>query len=151
MKKLLFVLSLTLVTTKVHAAYNPWSVAVAPSVTISSTSAAAAGALVTITTAPNSGPFSTGLNTYLSHIHIEYYATGTLTGGATPVVCTTTNLPGNPSFKFPTAEATGVELIEDMDFSNPIQTTSPGNITISCPGTASTLWNIVATYFYQQQ
>lgn len=121
-----------------------------PYATMASSVTAAAGiATVTIST-PVATTYSTGVNTYITHIHIEMYATGTLTGGATPVTCTTTNLPGSPVFKFQTAEATGTDQIIDLDFATPVQASnSAANTVVSCPSTASVIWNVVVGYFQQ--
>jgi hypothetical protein len=117
-------------------------------VSISSTAIAGAGATVVITTPTAVGVYSTGYYNYIAHLHIEMYATGTLTGGATPVTCTTTNLPGNPVFKFPTAAATGTMYVVDQVFDNALQSTAGGtNTTIVCPATASVIWNVQVNYF----
>ncbi len=119
-----------------------------PYATMASSVTAVAGvATVTIST-PAATTYSTGVQTFITHLHIEMYATGTLTGGATPVTCTTTNIPGNPVFKFQTAEATGTDQIIDLDFATPIQATNAAaNTVVSCPSTASVIWNIMVGYF----
>jgi hypothetical protein len=118
-----------------------------PSLIISSASAAGGQAQVILSSPTAASANSSGFYNYITHIHIEMYATGTLTGGATPVVCTTTNLTTTPGIRFQTAEATGTEQVYEMDFASPIQAAQASQVAITCPGTASTIWNIVVTYF----
>ncbi len=126
---------------------TPQPVSMGYSLIASSVTAAAGLATVTIST-PVATSYSTGLNTYITRIHIEMYAAGTLTGGATPVTCTTTNLPGNPVFKFQTAEATGTDQIIDLPFDIPLQASNSAlNTVVSCPATASVIWNIIVGYY----
>ncbi len=125
---------------------TPQPTTLPPSVSVSSVSTAAGQASITITTPTSVGPYSSGQYTYISHIHVEMYATGTLTGGATPVTCTTTNLQ-SLALKFPTAAATGTVSVVDMALDNALQGTQGSNVTITCPATASVIWNVVLTYF----
>ncbi len=124
---------------------------VLPYATMASSVTAAAGIATVTISSQVATVYSTGLNTYITHLHIEMYATGTLTGGATPVTCTTTNLPGSLVLKFQTAEATGTDQIIDMDFASPVQASNPAvNTVVSCPSTASVIWNIVVGYYQAQ-
>lgn len=147
MKKILFVLAVLFLTSKGYSAPIPLPIVIQPSISVSSVSIAGAQAQILIATPTAQSANSTGYYNYLTSIRIEYYATSTLTGGATPITCVSTNLPGNPVFKFPSAEATGTEAVTDLQFANPLQATQASQITITCPGTASTLWNMTATYF----
>lgn len=63
----------------------------------------AAAAAVTLTI-PAAGA---GLFHYIDVIEIHLYATAARTGAAAPVSITSTNLPGNPSWLFPTGQAIG--------------------------------------------
>lgn len=147
MKRFILILGLLALAKMPGYCLTPQPVALAFSTSASSVTAAAGIATVTIST-PVATAYSTGVNTFVTHIHIEMYATGTLTGGATPVTCTTTNLPGNPVFKFQTAEATGTDQIIDLDFASPLMATNSAlNTVVSCPSTASVIWNIVVNYY----
>src|SRR5690349_3800962 len=70
-------------------------------ITVTATAAAGSAATLTIP-APAAGIFN-----YLQYLQIILYAAAALTGGATPQLVTTTNLPGSPVFTFPTALAIG--------------------------------------------
>lgn len=146
MKKFLLILGLMSIS-KIGWCLTPQPVVIAPSVSISSVGISGAQAQITITTAPGSGYNSTGWYNYLTNIHIEMYAVGTLTGGATPVTCTTTGLPTAVAFKFPTAAATGTNTVTDIQFANPLQGTAGTNVVITCPATASVIWNMQVMYF----
>lgn len=132
---------------KAEASNNPQPVTITPSVIVSSVSVSGGQAQVLVTSPTTTSPFSTGYSNYITNIHIEYYAAGTLTGGSTPVTCTTTNLPSGMVLKFPTAEATGTEAVTDMQFANPLQVNSGSQFTLTCPGTASVIWNVEVGYF----
>lgn len=85
---------------------------------------------------------------YITDIHIEMYATATVSGGSTPVSCTTTGLPGSPVFLFPTAQAIGTISFYNIDYVSPLRATTAGNaVTITCPATTSILWNGVVNYY----
>lgn len=131
---------------RVNATPLPMPTMLPPSIVTSSFTATAGTATVTITTPTSVGPYSAGQYTYISHIHIEMYAGATLTGGAIPVTCTTTNL-GGTVFKLPSAAATGTVIVLDMPFDNPIQGLQGSNVAISCPGQPSTIWNVIVNYF----
>ncbi len=152
MKKMLFILSLTVLVSKAYAVTSvPQPAALLPSVTISSAPAVSnVAATVTITTAPNSGPYSTGLNTYLSHIHIDALSVGQAAASTTLITCTTTNIPGTPGMNFTAGPSTGTVTSMDIDLSSPIQSSSAANIVISCPANSNIRWNLWATYAYQQ-
>jgi hypothetical protein len=127
-------------------ALTPQPTTLPPSVVTSSFTLAAGTATVTASTPTAVGPYSLGYYNYISHIHVEMYATGTLTGGATPVVCTTTNL-NSIKIYLPTAAATGSETVIDMAFDNPIQGTQGSQVTVSCPGQPSVIYNVLLTYY----
>lgn len=130
------------------AAPAPLSITVTPTVVASSTTLLATGVGSSSTTTPSGGgPFTTGYSQYLTHIHIEMYATGTLTGGATPVKCFTLGLPTQQFFLFPTAAATGTTTVIDIPYDNPVQGNPGSIVNLTCPGAASVLWNIALTYF----
>lgn len=148
MKKLFFVFGLLIGFCSLSHANNlVQAVNVPYTVNVTSASAGANGSVtVTITTPTATSPFSTGYYNYITNIHIEMYATGTLTGGSSPVKCTTTNL-GGLQYLFQTAEATGTEQVYDVQYANPLQSTQAAQTVITCPATASVLWNINVAYF----
>lgn len=118
-------------------------------ITVSSVTAAAGIATVTISSPSLTSPtYGTGPLTYIAHVRIEMYATATLTGGATPVTCTSTNL-NSRVWKFPTAAATGTTTVFDEDYSYAVQAPNSAISTvISCPSTASVIWNVSVSYYY---
>ncbi len=145
--KTLLVLAVLFVARNAHAGYyNSYSDSLSTIVTSSATASGGQG-LVTLSTPTTPSTSSSGYYNYISHIHIEMYAVSTLTGGATPVNCTTTNLPTTPVFKFQTAEATGTEQTLDMDFAYPIQANQGFQVVITCPATSNVIWNMVVTYY----
>lgn len=127
----------------------PSPIVVPTSSIISSATVAVDGGVTVIVSSPTSGvgPYSTGYYNYITNIHIEMYAAGTLTGGATPNTCTTTNLPNNPTFKFPTASATGTTVVTDMQFANPLQANQASQVTIVCPLATNVMWNVIVGYY----
>lgn len=140
-----------LTTNKVYAVsinqdMNGTQVTVAAPITIVSSVTVAGALAVSSATASTSNGFAQF--NYITNVHIEMYATGTLTGGATPVTCTSSNIPGNPVWKFPTAAATGTVTITDMQFANALKSTTSNTVTsITCPATASVIWNITLGYY----
>lgn len=120
-------------------------------ITVSSTTAGAGGIGLVVTSTPTAATvYSSGQYVYVTHIHIEMYATSTLTGGATPVTCTSVNISGTPKWLFPTAQATGVSYVIDEDFSNPLQSITANNaININCPATTNVLWNAFVSYYIE--
>jgi hypothetical protein len=109
------------------------------------TATGASGAAVTLTLpAPGAG-----LRHYITGIRIRRFAAATLTAAATPVVVTTTNLPGSVAFTCGAeALAQGVaaqEVIEDFAF--PLMATAQNTATtIVCPATTNVIWRATAWY-----
>jgi hypothetical protein len=119
-----------------------------PAITVSSVTAlASAIATVTITTPTSVGPYSTGNYTYITHLHVVAYATGTTLGSATPVTCTLTGVTGSPILRFPTAMAIGTQTVIDLAFDNALQSTIASNVVISCPATAGVMWDMLVAYY----
>ncbi len=117
--------------------YTPSSLAV--------TATGAAGAAVTLTI-----PAATGLFHYLTLLEIVRYATAAITGTATPVVVTTTNLPCTPAFTFATAAAVGTADVRSYVSGTPLRSAAAGTATtIVCPAIASVIWRVNAVYFTQ--
>lgn len=98
------------------------------------TGTAATGVALTVTL-PAGGA---GLFHVITFLEITVYATAARTGGATPIVVTTTNLPGSPAFTFGTAQAIGAT---DRQLVQP----GPNGIKSSAANTATTIVAPVAT------
>jgi len=107
------------------------------------TGTAAAGSGVTITLPSVVGQFH-----YVSSIRISAYNVAARTGGATPVVVTTTNLPGSLAFTFGSAGAIGTIEAQQLEIGgNPIKSSvAATNTTIVCPATTSVIWRVTAVY-----
>jgi hypothetical protein len=110
------------------------------------TATGAAGAAVTLTI-PATGQ---ALRPYLTSLFISRFAATALTASATPVVITTTNLPGALAF---TAPADGVALgvvtpIVDQNFGFPIATSAQNTATtIVLPATPGVIWRATVGYY----
>lgn len=108
------------------------------------TATGAAGAAVTLTI-PAAGA---GLFHYISWIRIEHFASALLVAAAAPVIVTTTNIPGTPSFNFradAAAQGTLTEKVIQNDM--PIRSSAANTATtVVCPLTTSVLWRATAAY-----
>lgn len=108
------------------------------------TATAAAGVAATLTIpAPGAGLYQ-----YVSWIRIEHFTSALLVAAAAPVIVTTTNLPGTPSFNFRADAAPQGTLTEkviqgDMPMRGVTANTA---ITVVCPLTTSVLWKISASW-----
>lgn len=84
---------------------------------------------------------------YICRIEIVLYNSAARTGGATPVVVTSTNLPGNPAWTFPSAGAVGTVDRLVIEFPVPLASVAPGAATtIVCPATTGIIWRVNVTY-----
>lgn len=111
---------------------------------IPATNTGATGAAVTLTlAAPGAGLFH-----YISSITLQRIATAVLTPAATPLVVTTTNLPGSLAFSAPAdAAAQGVMHEQRFEPKEPIKSTTANTAsTIVCPATTGVIWRVTATY-----
>lgn len=108
------------------------------------TATAAAAAAVTLTI-PAAGA---GLFHYINWIRIEHFATALLTAAAAPVIVTTTNLPGTPSFNFRADAAPQGTLTEKVITNEmPIRSSAANtNTTVVCPATTAVIWRVTASY-----
>lgn len=109
------------------------------------TGTAAAGTGVTITLPSVASQFH-----YIDSIKVQQYATAATTGGATPVICTTTNIPNTPTMNFPTAQAIGTINTVELwgTHSLPVKSTTVATATtVVCPATTSVIWVVTATYY----
>lgn len=108
---------------------------------ISATGAAAAAVTLTIP-APGAGQ-----RVRLYALEITLYTTVARTGSATPVVVTTTNLPGSLAFTFPSAGAIGTverRVLEPVEY---IEASAAATaVTVVGPATTSALWRLTAVY-----
>jgi hypothetical protein len=104
------------------------------------------GAAVTLTI-PAAGQ---ALRPYLTWLRIDRFAGAALTAGATPVLITTTNLPGTLTITAPAdgaAQGTNAIVI-DQTFGFPIASlTQNAATTIVCPATLGVLWRATAGYY----
>ena len=110
------------------------------------TATGAAGAAVTLTI-PSAGA---GLFKYFNKIVIERHTSALLTAGATPVIVTTTDLPGSLAFSFPAdAAPQGQVNIKELDFTgSPLKSvTAATATTIVCPVTTGVIWRATAYYY----
>lgn len=112
--------------------------------TLCVTNTAAGAAACTLTLAAVAGQFH-----YLTSLKITKYATAAVTGTATPILVTSTNLPGSPVWTFARAQAIGTTDIQDLELGgNPLKSSAVNTATtIVCPATTSVLWRVTATYY----
>lgn len=108
------------------------------------TATGAASAAVTATL-----PAVTGFRHVIDFIQVTRSATAALTPSATPVVVTTTNLPGSPALTFGSdAAGVGVDKEVKLDFgSSGISSTTLGTVTtVVCPVYTGVIWRINVSY-----
>lgn len=109
------------------------------------TNTGAAAATVTLTLpAPGAG-----LRQYIDYIEIERNASALLTAGATPVLVTTTNLPGSLVIGIPAeAAAAGSQYVRSREFAKPLAASAQNTaVTIVCPVTTAVIWRVTAGYY----
>lgn len=109
---------------------------------LTATGAAAAAVTLTIP-APGAGLFQ-----YIDWIRIEHFASALLTAAAAPVIVTTTNLPGTPSFNF-RADAAPLGTLTARDLLNgmPIRASASNTaVTVVCPATTAVIWRATASW-----
>lgn len=108
------------------------------------TATAAVGVTITATL-----PAAAGLRHYLDFIKVRRSATAALTASATPVLVTTTNLPGSPVLTFGSdAGGIGLDVEQTLDFGGAGLSATAINTatTIVCPAYAGVIWRITAAY-----
>jgi hypothetical protein len=108
------------------------------------TNTGASGAGVTATLAS-----STGLFHFITQIRIEKFAVTTLTAGATPVLGTTTNLPGARAYSFDASAQVQGTLQEKIDrFPFPLKSVVSGTATtIVLPAITNVIWRVTVDYY----
>ena len=114
----------------------------APS-TLCVTGTATSGTGVTITLPNVAGQFH-----YITAIEITKYFTAANAASATPLVITTTNLPGSLAYSFGQPLGTvGTTDVRFQSFSSPIKSSVVNTTsTIVCPGTVGIIWRATAWY-----
>lgn len=112
--------------------------------TLIGTATGASGAAVTLTLASPGA----GLRHYITYIRISRIATALLTAAATPVIVTTTNLPGSLAFSIQAdAGAQGAIYSIQEDFAYPIASSAQATATtVVCPVTTGVIWRVTAGY-----
>lgn len=108
------------------------------------TNTATAGTAVTLTLpAPAAGLFH-----HIYRVHLTAYTTAARTGGATPVLVTTTNLPGSPVWTFASAAAVGTTATFQENWTSPLKSSVAATATtIVAPATTSVIWRLSANYY----
>jgi hypothetical protein len=114
------------------------------SATLMVTATAAAGTTITATL-----PAVVGLRHYVDSIRVNRSATAALTAAATPVLVTTTNLPGSPVLTFGSdAGGIGVDREVVYDFGGAGLAAAAVNTatTVVCPAYTGVIWRINVSY-----
>ena len=109
------------------------------------TSTGASAAAVTLTLpAPGAG-----LRQYVTSLSINRYAAAVLTASATPVLVTTTNLPGALAYTFEAdAAALGTMVRWREEFAYPLMASALNTVvSISCPALPGVIWRATAGYY----
>lgn len=109
---------------------------------VTATGAAAAAVTATL-------PAVTGLRHVIDFIRVTRSATAVLTASATPLIVTTTNLPGSPALTFgQDAAAQGVdkELVLDFGASGLAATALGTATTVVCPVATGSIWRVNVGY-----
>jgi len=121
---------------------TPWLVSQA-NATLWVTGTAATGVALTVTLPAVSTFFH-----YINHIEIQAYSTAARTGGATPIVVTSTNLPGSPAWTFATAATIGSTDSKIFIFADSIRSSVVNTATtIVCPATTGVIWRVNISYY----
>jgi hypothetical protein len=88
-----------------------------------------------------------GLFQYVDSVEITLYNSAARTGGATPVTVTSTNLPGTPTWLFPSAGAIGTQETYSLITDAPVRASTANTaVTIVCPAVTGGIWNVKALY-----
>jgi hypothetical protein len=126
------------------------SVTVSNTVPVADTRAAllhvtATGAAAAAVTA--SLPAVVGQFHYIVALEITAYSTAARTGGATPVVVTSSNLPGNPAWTLASAAAVGTVDRYQALLAVPLRSsTVNAATTVACPAVTGIIWRVNASY-----
>lgn len=112
--------------------------------TLAVTATAAIGVALTATL-----PAATGLRHYIDRIQVVKFNGAALTAAATPVLVTTTNLPGSPVLSFTAdaaAQGTKEEQFIDVGGAGLAATAIGTATTVVCPVTTGVIWRVNALY-----
>lgn len=105
----------------------------------------AASAIAATASLPAAGA---GLFHYITSIDIQLYATAARTGSATPVLVTSTNMPGSPVWNFPTAQAIGAIDRYAVPLLTPLKSSAANTATtIAAPIATAGIWRINVGYY----
>ena len=89
-----------------------------------------------------------GLFNYVTYIGIQLYAASASPGTGLPLGVTTTNMPGNPAYYFPTAMAIGTIDRYQAPILTAIKSTAANTATtFTAPGTLSAIWLMNIGYY----
>lgn len=111
---------------------------------LSANGAAAASVTLTIPAPP------AGQRIRITHIEIVAYANATRTGGANPIIVTTTNM-GGLVFWFATTAAIGTLERVIYQPKEPLDGQTTGSaMTVVCPGTTGVMWRVNSSYHYEE-
>ena len=115
---------------------------------VSSNAATITAAVSTAATLTLTAP-GTGLRHYITGLRIERHAAALLTAGTTPVVVTTTNLPGALAFSIPMEAAAQGSIYEKaMEPARALMASAQNTATtIIAPLTTNVIWRISATFY----
>ena len=110
--------------------------------TLTITGAAAASVVATL-------PAVAGMYHYIGRVIVQRFAAALLVAGATPVLVTTTNLPGTRVLSFPAeAAVAGTMFSEVIEPTGPIRSSLVNtNTVITCPATTSVIWRVTVDYY----
>jgi hypothetical protein len=93
-------------------------------------------------------PIFTDQRHYIDKVYIALYSSAARTGSATPIIITTTNLPGGPSYVVPTEAAIGSLFTLIVDNNSPIRSNTAGAATtFVCPAVPGGQWRGNVQYF----
>lgn len=94
-------------------------------------------------------PPATGLKHYLTFLRFIKFAAAALTPAVSPVVITTSNLPGSLAFSLPAdGAAQGTEFVYLEDYTQPIAASFQNTpTTITAPATPNIIWRLTAGYY----
>ena len=109
------------------------------------TATGASGAAVTLTIpAPQTGLFH-----HFTRLTLERHPSALLTAAATPVIITTTNMPGSRAFSIPAdAAAQGVVFTKEIEPAAPIKSAVAATATtFVAPTTTGVIWRMAADYY----
>jgi len=110
--------------------------------TLCVTATAAVGVATTLTI-----PAVTTLRTFLDSLEIVRSATAALTASATPVVVTTTGIPGTPAFTFGQDVAgIGIDKVASLNCGPGGIACNSGAVTVVCPAYVGVIWRVNAVY-----